>query len=174
MKIIALLMALLLAAPTFAAGAPRKSPTQNAASSRELTKQETIALGANRFLIISGSAASNNAYGYTIDLIKLDNGIPHFDPLFMEEYAPETNTAHLEYGIAFMATSYNFDKAYETLTLTTDDFDTHTRYQLHYKLDVDIFKLLDVVSQAICDKTPCTPTTPKTVYTAQITPAAKP
>src|SRR4051812_15720583 len=84
----------LFAFSAHAAEAPRKAIPQ-----QELTKQETVALGDNRFLIFSGTASDHGEYGYTIDLVKIEGGIPHFDPLFIEEYNPDTNRAKLEYGI---------------------------------------------------------------------------
>jgi hypothetical protein len=141
----------------------RKAPQQ-----QDITKQETVALGDNRFLIFSGTAAGGGQYGYTVDLVKIEDGIPHFDPLFIEDYNEDTNKAQLDYGVAFMALSYHFNKSDNTMSFTTEDEENHTRMQLNYKLDVDIFKLQKVVSQKIgpCPKKPCTPSAPTTVFKA--------
>jgi len=150
-----------LAFPAHAEDA-RKAPAQ-----QDLMKQETVALGNNRFLIFSGTAGDKGQYGYTVDLVKIEGGIPHFDPLFIEEYNPETNKANLEYGVAFMCLGYRYDKADNSMTYTVED-ESKTRLQLKYKLDVDIFKLQEVDSQRTgpCPKEPCTPAPPKIVFTA--------
>jgi len=158
----ALCIGAFLALPALAE-APRK-----ALNTQDVTKQETVVLGNSRFLIFSGTLGDHGQYGYTVDLVKIENAIPHFDPLFMEEYNADTNTAKLEYGVAFMALSYHFDKADGTLTYTSLDPETNTRLQFKYTLDVDIFKLDEVVSQKTgpCPKEPCTPAPPKTVFKA--------
>lgn len=156
-----LCIALMLAFPALAA-----EPVRKALPQQELTRQETVALGSNRFLIFSGTSNGRGEYGYSVDLVKIDDGVPHFDPLFIEEYVRETNSANLSYGVAFMALSYRFDKADNTMTYTFSDEDTQTRYQLKYWLDVDIFKLREVISQTMCPKEPCPPSLPKTVFKA--------
>jgi hypothetical protein len=129
-------------------------------------KQETVALGDNRFIIFNGSPNADSEYGYTADLIKIENGTPHFDPLFIEEYDADNNASHLTYGVAFMCSSYRFDKATSTFTYTAVDPENKARLQLTYKLDVDIFKLQEVVSQktASCEKEPCAPLPPTTLF----------
>ena len=139
--------------------------TRKAMQQQDVVKQETIDLGNSRFLIFSGTANEHALYGYTVDLVKIENGIPHFDPLFIEDYNPETNQAVLGYGVAFMCLSYHFDKADNSMTYTVED-ENKTRLQLKYKLDVDIFKLEEVVSQTPCAKEPCAPTPPQTIFKA--------
>ena len=55
---------------------PRKS-----VNSEDITRQETVTLGDNRFIIFSGMA-NQKQYGYTADQVKIENGILHFDPPF--------------------------------------------------------------------------------------------
>ncbi len=157
------LSAALLALPAHAATARKQM------SEQDILKQETVSLGNNRFLIYSGTAGEHGQYGYTVDLVKIEGGIPHFDPLFIEEYNPDINRSKLEYGVAFMCLSYHFDKADSSMTYTIEQEETHERLQLKYKLDVDIFKLQEVVSQKTgpCPKEPCTPTPPKTIFTGK-------
>ena len=124
-------------------------------------------LGNNRFLIFSGTASERGQYGYTVDLVKIEDGIPHFDPLFIEEYNSETNQVKLEYGVAFMCLSYHFDKTDNSMTYSFED-EAQNRLQLKYKLDVDIFKLDEVVSQkqGPCPQAPCAPSQPITIFKA--------
>lgn len=134
----------------------------------DVTRQETVSLGNNRFLIFSGTAAENKEYGYTVDLVKIEGGVPRFDPLFIEEYDAQRNAPNLSYGVAFFALNYHFDKASNTLDYTMIDRDDGTRWQFKYKLDVDIFKLQKVITQArtACAKEPCQPPPPEVVFSA--------
>lgn len=133
---------------------------------QDIIKQETVSLGNNRFLIYSGTAGERGQYGYSVDLVKIEGGIPRFDPLFIEEFNPDINQAKLEYGVAFLCSSYHFDKINNSMTYTVELEETHERLLLKYRLDVDIFKLEEVVSQKTgpCPKEPCTPSAPKTIY----------
>jgi hypothetical protein len=158
-----LAFATLLAWPALA------EPVKNAPAKikpEDITRQETVALGDNRFLIFSGTAGQEKHYGYTVDLVKIEDGIPRFDPLFMEEYDLDRNAARLEYGVAFMALSYRFDRNDGTFDYTVVDAEDQSRYQYKYKLDVDIFKLQEVITQAKaeCAKEPCKPPPPKVVF----------
>ena len=160
MRMISLLiLSLFIALPAQA------TETRKAMAQQDVIKQETIDLGNSRFLIFSGTANEHALYGYTVDLVKIENGIPHFDPLFIEDYNPETNQAVLGYGVAFMCLSYHFNKADNSMTYTMED-ENKTRLQLKYKLDVDIFKLEQVDSQTPCAKEPCAPMPPKTIFKA--------
>lgn len=167
---LATLFATLLAMPAMAkpdTGDRKKLPEY--ISPEDITRQETIALGNNRFLIFSGTAGENKSYGYTVDLVKIENGIPRFEPLFMEEYDAGRNAARLEYGVAFFAQSYHYDKNAGTLDYTFIDPDDKTRTQYKFKLDVDILKLQEVVTQdkPDCAQPPCKPPLPKVVFNAK-------
>ena len=109
-------------------------------------KQETIELGNNRFLIFVGEP-NNSQFAYTADLVVTQNGVPHFEPLFTEEYDPDTNSVNLSEGIAFQAETYHFDKNTYTLDFTMMDTNKHVRYQYKYLLAVDMFTLQQVVMQ---------------------------
>jgi len=108
--------------------------------------QETIDVGEGRFLIFVG-APTDGQVGYTVDLLKIEDGAPFYIPLFMEEYDPETNKAQLGYGVAFEAVSYRYNKAKKTLDIRTLNPETKTRLDLHYTLDEDILHLKTVTSQ---------------------------
>ena len=123
-------------------------------------KQETVELGNSRFLIIAGEK-NYTQFAYTADLVVLEKGVPHFDPLFTEEYDVDTNTVHLSEGIAFQAESYHFDKGAKTFRYAVVDADKQARFQYKYRLDGDILKLSEVLMQNITDGQPGTP---KTIY----------
>lgn len=110
--------------------------------------QETVDLGNNRFLIFVGEP-NETRYAYTADLVVLQNNIPHFEPLFAEEYDADNNTANLSEGLAFLAQNYHFDKNTSMLIYTYDDAKKHLRYVFKYLLVVDIFKLQEVVAQSV-------------------------
>lgn len=130
--------------------------------------QETIPVGDSRFLIFVG-APDGRQVGYTVDMIKIEEGIPFYVPLFMEEFDTETKTARLSYGVAFYAVSYHYDRAANLLNLKTVDDSTHTRYDYRYRLDNDIFHLQQVTRQdSTCEKN-CKA---KTVFKAGETPKA--
>lgn len=156
-----LFIGILISLPTHAA------EVRKPVNAQEL-KQETVALGDNRFIIFSGTPDNNGQFGYTADLIKIEGGMPHYAPLFIEDYDVDSNTARLSYGVAFLCLSYHFDKPTNTFTYTGFDPDTNTRLQLTYKLDTDIFRLQEVESQKtpLCAKEPCTPLPPKTIFKA--------
>jgi hypothetical protein len=153
-----------VAAPVAAPAGPQ--PERKPVAQEDIMKQETVALGNNRFLIFSGTAGERGQYGYTVDLIKIDGGIPRFDPLFIEEYNPDLNRARLEYGVAFMCTSYHYDRPANLLNFTIDLEDTGERLLLKYRLDVDILRLVEVMSQKTgpCPQAPCKPGVPRTIF----------
>lgn len=174
MPLLSRLLCSCLLLPVFASTAHATS-ARKAPSQQDIVKQETVALGNNRFLIYSGTAGELGQYGYTVDLVKIEGGIPRFDPLFIEEFNPETNQAKLEYGVAFLCSSYHFDKIANVMTYTVDIPQPRERLQLRYRLDTDIFRLEEVLSQktAPCPKEPCAPLAPQTIYKG-ITHAPKP
>ena len=164
-----LLIALWLSFPAYAQTPPATvAAPAPAATKSDPNTQETITLGNNRFLIFSGTASDipSHGYGYTIDLVKIDNGIPHFDPLFIEDFDLETKAPRLQYGVAFMATQYTFNKADNSMTYVTFDPETNAHLKLTYKLDVDIFKLQEAVGELPqpCAKDPCPPSAPQTLF----------
>ena len=114
--------------------------------------QQTVELGNNRFLIFVGEP-NDDLYAYTADLIVLKNGIPHFEPLFMEEYDAESNAVNLSEGLVFQAKNYHYDKADSTLDITTEDAQKQNRFEYKYHLDTDIMKLKDVIMQNIGGQT---------------------
>ena len=109
-------------------------------------KQETIELGNNRFLIFVGEPGATG-FAYTADMVVTNNGVPHFEPLFMEEYDADTNQAHLSEGVAFQAGSYHFDKNAGMLEYTAFDAEKNARYQCKYHFAVDMFTLQEVAMQ---------------------------
>jgi hypothetical protein len=124
--------------------------------------QETIPVSKGKFLIVVG-APDESQNGYTIDMIQVEEGIPYYIPLFIEDYDPDTNTAKLGYGVAFYAKDYSFNKKASTLDINTLSPDTTTRYHLHYTLDDDILHLQTVTTQPErCTGEACKP---KQIYT---------
>jgi hypothetical protein len=130
--------------------------------------QETTILGDNRFLIFVGSP-DNGQTGYTVDLIKIDNGIPYYVPLFMEEYDVDTGAVNLSDGVAFMAEHYRFDRAAGTLEYTSIDRGRHAHIRYKYKLNVDILTLQEVVGQkdGPCADPSCKTNMPRLLYKAK-------
>lgn len=129
-------------------------------------QQETVALGGNRFFIFSGMPNEHYITGYTIDLIKVDNGVPHFDTLLAEDFDVATNMFSRSEGMAFFATSYHYDKASGQLDYTTYPHGSDTVYMYKYHFAGNTFKLDEVVSQKPCPKTPCKDNEPKVIYKA--------
>ncbi|MDE3037550.1 MAG: hypothetical protein KGJ21_03720 [Pseudomonadota bacterium] len=111
------------------------------------TRQETVALGGNRFLIFSGSKAAYQ-YVYSIDLVEITGGAPHYDPLFIQEYNPATGKISLSSGVAFEATSYHFDTVSKTLNYTSIDAGNGPRLAYSYQLSGDTLVLEQVLAQA--------------------------
>ena len=128
--------------------------------------QETISVGDNRFLIFVG-APGESQDGYTVDLIKTENGVPHFDTLFIEDYDIDTRNVSISEGVAFQAISYHYDKATNMLDYTTIAPDIHVRYQYKYKFSGDRFLLQEVILQEDlpCPEQPCTPAKPEVIFT---------
>ncbi|MBY0408352.1 MAG: hypothetical protein K2Q01_11735 [Rickettsiales bacterium] len=108
--------------------------------------QETVPVGDNKFLIFVGAPDASQS-GYTADMIQIEEGIPFYVPLFMEEYDPESNTTQLGYGVAFQAISYDYNKMSKTLDIRTMDDERKKRYNLRYSLDTDILHLKKVTSE---------------------------
>jgi hypothetical protein len=140
------------------------SPALADATSYGERTQETIPVDATHFLIFVG-APDEKQTGYTVDMIQIENGIPFYVPLFMEEFDAETAKVTLGYGVAFLASSYHYDKATGQLDIRTLDPQKHQRIDLHYKLDTDIFHLQQATSQsdAACTGNACK-TIPKVLY----------
>jgi hypothetical protein len=109
-------------------------------------KQETVALGGNRFLIFSGSQGAYQ-YAYSLDLVKIDGGVPHFEPLFIEEYDPTTNSVALSDGVGFGAESYRFDTKTDTLSYTSRDVGDGPKLAFKYQLNGDTLTLQEVLTQ---------------------------
>lgn len=122
------------------------TPSNSTAQERELGQrtQETIPVGDNRFLIYVG-AQNEDVIGYTVDMIKIDNGIPFYVPLFIEDYDIATNSVDLSYGVAFFAHNYIFERDTKIMTIKTFG-KSKTLYALRYRLDDDIFHLLSVTA----------------------------
>lgn len=125
--------------------------------------QETVPVGEGRFLIFVG-APTEAQMGYTVDLIKVEDGVPYYIPLFIEDYDAETNTAKLGYGVAFEAADYRFSKTEQTLDIQTLRPETKSKLLLHYTLDDDILHLQSVMAQPASCKTDCKS---KQLYTKQ-------
>lgn len=114
--------------------------------------QETIPVGDNRFLIFVG-APDGTQVGYTVDMLKIDDGIPYYIPLFMEEFNHDTKKPELSYGVAFQAATYHYDKEKQILDFRTLEPETKTRTDYKYKLDTDILHLKLVTTQSdTCSK----------------------
>ena len=131
-------------------------------------KQETIALGNNRFLIFSGSLNDDKQYGFTIDLVEIQNGTPRFDPLFMEDFDPETQKHTMSLGAAFFAQNYHYDKITNALNYTSVSSDNMSRLQYRYVLEGDTLTLNEVLSQKIipCQQEPCKKALPQAIFKA--------
>lgn len=114
--------------------------------------QETVPVGSNQFLIFVG-APDGAQSGYTVDMIQINEGIPFYVPLFMEEYDTDTHRIALGYGVAFQAVSYTFSKASGVLEFKTVEESKGALYDFRYRLAKDIFKLQQVTVQR---NTPCT------------------
>ena len=128
-----------------------------AAATDEGRTQETVAVSEGRFLIFVG-APSEKQMGYTADLIKVENGIPTYLPLFIEEYDHDTNTTKLSYGVAFEAKSYHYNKAKHSLDINSLEPESEVQLNYHYTLDNDILHLQTVTTQDKNCKKPCKPT----------------
>jgi hypothetical protein len=127
--------------------------------------QETIAAGNNRFLIFVG-APDGEQSGYTVDMIKIQDGMPFYIPLFMEEYDTDTHRINLGYGVAFQAAAYTYSKASGMLDFKTIEPEKGVRYDFRYKLIDDIFKLQQVTVQhaAPCKGDACKTMLPKVLF----------
>lgn len=150
-KIVATMLMLCVALPAYAA-APAKPERI----------QETIDLGKNRFIIFMGEP-NDDLYAYTADLIVMKGGVPHFAPLFMEDYDSESNSVTLSEGLVFQAKSYHYDKANATLDITTEDAQKQSRVVYKYHLDNDIMKLQTVIWQKVGGPSAA----PKVLYKAE-------
>lgn len=115
--------------------------------------QETIPVGGNRFLIFVG-APDGEQVGYTVDLIQVQDGIPFYVPLFIEDFDPATRKPKLSYGVAFFAKSYLFDRATRTMSIRAQGAQTGSIIEMRYRLDDDIFHLLQVNSTTPPGKVP--------------------
>ncbi len=152
----------LIAALTLALPASADAEAQKEAILKDF-KQETVALGNNRFLIIDGGPATYE-YVYGFDMIRLENGVPKREPLFMQAFDAETRTSGLSEGVAISALNYNFDKNDSTLTYTSRSADNTMRYRYRYTLDGDMFLLEEVIGQEQCEKPGCTPKPPFFIF----------
>lgn len=129
-------------------------------------KQETVALGNNRFLIFSGTPGAYE-YVYGIELFQIDGGIPHIEPLFMQEFNPDTREMDLsEAGVAISAGSYHFDKADNMLSYTSRNAEGSMRYRYKYKLIGDTFNLEEVIMQEHCADASCKSSPPEVIFKA--------
>jgi len=142
-KMFAILVLLALPNATFAA----EDPSAHKQEIIKNSKQETIPLGGNRFLIFSGSKGEYQ-YAYSVDLVKIDGGVPKFEPLFIEEYDPGSNNVALSDGVGFGAESYHFDSKTNTLNYTSRDVADDQRLAFKYLLKDDTFLLQEVMAQA--------------------------
>ena len=150
-------------------------PAQAAALTKVERKQETVELGNNRYIVFIGES-NGTQFGYTADLIVTDKGVPHFEPIFTEEFDVDSRNINLSEGIAFQAESYHFDKITNMLDYTFTDSERHQRFQFKYHLDTDLFTLREVVMQKeeTCEKPPCAQTTtPQVIYKAKYHAPAK-
>jgi len=129
------------------------------------SRQETIALGNNRFLLFSGSK-SPFQYAYSIDLLRIEGGVPKLEPLFMEEYDIDSKKFTLSEGVGFPALSYHFDPASGRLDYNSRDVDATMRSAYKYKLVGDTFKLLEIAVQDTgdCADASCKNTPPKILF----------
>ena len=149
-SVLVAILALLIASPV------------NAAPAKAERKQETVDIGNNHFLIFSGEP-NGTQYAYTTDMVVIQNGIPHLDPLFTEEYDIDSNSVNIGEGVAFLAENYHFDKAAHTLNYTSYDADRHTRFQFLYLLATDMMTLQQVIMQK---EENGKPGQPKTIFKA--------
>ncbi|NBO19047.1 MAG: hypothetical protein EBV03_07470 [Proteobacteria bacterium] len=129
--------------------------------------QETIPVGNNRFLIFVG-APDGEQTGYTVDLIQVQDGMPFYVPLFIEDFDPVKQAAKLSYGVAFFAKSYLYDRATNTMNIRATGSQTGSLIEMRYRLDGDIFHLLQVTST-----TPPS-SVPQVLYKASAPAAAQP
>ena len=132
------------------------------------SKQETIALGNNRFLLFSGTK-SPFQYAYSIDLIKTEGGVPKMEPLFMEEYDIDSKKFTLSEGVGFAAQYYHFDVASGRLDYTARDIDEKTRFAYKYRLAGDTLKLLEIATQDTgdCTDASCKNAPPEIIFKAE-------
>lgn len=107
--------------------------------------QETVPVGGGKFLIFVG-ATDGSRIGYTVDMIQIQDGIPFYVPLFIEDYDADTNRAKLSYGVAFYANTYLYDRNTNIMEIKTIDAGSGKKYDLRYRLDGDIFHLLQVAA----------------------------
>jgi len=125
-------------------------------------KQETVALGENRFLIFVAEPGGEQ-FITTIDLIAIEDGIPHFEPIFTQGYDVEEDEINTSEGVAFQAASYHFDTATRILDYTVIDSEKQVRYRYTFHFEDDRFLLNEVTMQK--DSSEET-TIPKVLYKA--------
>ena len=109
------------------------------------TKLDTVPMGNNEFMMFNGTFAAYQ-YVYSIELIKIEGGTPHYEPLFMEEYDPKEKTVGLSDGTAFPAVSYHFDKASGVLDYTAKLEPEGAPLEYKYELKGDTFMLQEVLA----------------------------
>ena len=110
------------------------------------TRQQTAALGGDRFLMFSGSKAAYQ-YVYSIELISTAGGTPHYDPLFIEEYDPATGKVSLTNAVAFEAINYHFDIPSKTFHYTSIDAGDGPKLSYIYRFSGDTLKLEQVMAE---------------------------
>jgi len=160
-------LALLASFPAYGAENPIVA-AEKEAMLRDM-REETVDLGGNRYLIFSGSPGPNQ-YIYSVDIITTKKGVPHIEPIFMEDYDLDTGSVALSEGAAFPEMSYHFDKKNNLLEYTSKDPQTSTHYQYKYLLSGDSFLLQEVLAQdapSPCAKEPCPASPVKTLFKVQ-------
>jgi hypothetical protein len=135
---------------------------QKAEAIRQMT-QETLPMGGGKFLLIDGGpGVYENVYGF--DMIKVVDGVPKREPLFMQEFDAETRGMSLSDAVAISAMSYAFDKKDNILTYTSRSADGSMRYRYKYTLAGDMFVLDEVMGQDYCADASCKSKPPQTLF----------
>lgn len=151
--------------------APSGEIAQKKADAAKQMTQESVPLGGGRFLLIDGGpGVYENVYGF--DIIKVVDGIPRREPLFMQEFDAESRNMALSDGVAVSAMNYAFDRNDNTLVYTSRSADGAMRYRYKYTLVTDMFILDEVIGQEYCADASCKSKTPQVIFKSAAAPAA--
>jgi hypothetical protein len=158
---------------TESAPAPSGDIAQKKDDAKKQMTQETVALGGGRFLLIDGGpGVYENVYGF--DIIKVVDGIPRREPLFMQEFDAESRAMGLADAVAISAMNYNFDKKDNILSYTSRSADGNMRYRYQYTLANDMFVLDEVIGQEYCADSSCKSKPPQTIFKSKVAAAPVP
>ena len=131
------------------------------------SKQETIALGHHLFLLFNGTK-SPFQYVWSIEMVKVEGGVPKQMPLYMEEYNLDDQTLDISEGVGFAAMEHRFDPASGELEYIARDVDANVRFSYKYKLVGDTLMLTELATQDLgqCTDPSCKDSPPTVIFNA--------